>query len=156
MKRNFCLLVTALIAVTIIGCNLATTTAATLTVRSTPSPQPFATATPFAMPPTVTPLIGTILSTALPGVTVPTPLPGSIPPATVPTQTQNAIEWVISQVVIPAWNFVYTLIINGAVALWMYAGDRGGLTAQLCGCVLPTVVIGFLIIRSTLRRIRLI
>ena len=154
MKRIFCLLVIAVI--TSIGCNLATNTAATLTVRPTNTTQFFVTPTPRVFQATTTPILGAILSTALPGVTIPTPFPGSVPPATVTTETQNAIEWVISQVVIPAWNFLYTLIINGAVSLWTYAGDRGGLTAQVCGCLLPVIVGGFLIVRSTLRRIRLI
>lgn len=117
------------------GCNLATTTTLTAT------PPPFA---------TITPLLSDTLATPLPGVVVPTP------PAPIPTESQNAIEWVIAQIVIPAWNFVYTLIINGAVALWVFAGDRGGITAQFCGCVLPAVVIGILVVRSTLRRVRVI
>lgn len=155
MKRTLCLLVIAAIAS--IGCNLATNRAATLAANPTITPAPFATAAPqFQLPPTVTPILGTVLATALPGVAVPTPLPGSFPAETIPAETQNAIEWVISQMVIPAWNFVYTLVINGAVALWIYAGDRGGLTAQLCGCVLPTLVAGVLVARAALRRIRML
>jgi len=154
MKRTLCLLVIAAIAS--IGCNLATNRAATLTANPTSIAVPFVTAPPQVLPPTVTPILGTLLATALPDVIVPTPLPGSFPPSAVSAETQNAIEWVVSQIVIPAWNFVYTLVINGAVALWIYAGDRGGLTAQVCGCVLPTLVAGVLVVRAALRRIRML
>ena len=154
--RTVCAVLLALIFLT--GCNLATDPAATMAAQELLTATPAVTMlfqptlTPFSVVPTLAP---GVIATPLPGV-IATPIPGTVPTPGVPTQTGNAIEWLIVQIIIPAWNFLYTLAISGAASLWTFAGERGGLTAQLCGCLLPIGIIAGLIIRAImLRRIRI-
>ena len=146
--RTACIVLMALIFLT--GCNLATDPAATMAAQQLSTATPAVT---IVFQPTITPFGA--LSTPLPGVLA-TPIPGTVPTPGVPPQAGNAIEWLIVQIIIPAWNFLYTLVISGAASLWTFAGERGGLTAQLCGCLLPIGIVVAMIIRAImLRRIRI-
>lgn len=154
--RTVCAVVIALIFLT--GCNLATDPAATMAAQQQVTATPAVTMifqptiTPFGV--VSTPLPG-VITTPLPGV-IATPIPGTVPTPGVPPQTGNAIEWLIVQIIIPAWNFLYTLVISGVASLWTFAGERGGITAQLCGCLVPILIIAGLILRAImLRRIRI-
>jgi len=175
MKHKLTLLAAA--ALFALGCNLVTHIAATRTASAptgaaTSIPGTFgfqggAVPTLFVVAPSITPLVADgfgaqAAATPFPQIDLTTGLTyvptvvgtPSVPLPVVQPETQGAIEWVIAQIVIPTWNFLYTLVVNGVIALWVYAGDRGGLTAQVCGCLLPIALVGFFLIRSTLRRLR--
>jgi hypothetical protein len=51
--------------------------------------------------------------------------------------SQNAIEVVVNNIIIPTWNFIYTFILEGISTLWLFAGARGGGFAQVGCCVVP-------------------
>ncbi|MEP7293056.1 MAG: hypothetical protein ABI835_14840 [Chloroflexota bacterium] len=53
----------------------------------------------------------------------------------------NAIEAFVNNIIIPAWNFIYTFILEGVGTLWLFAGARGGALAQVFCCVAPGLVI---------------
>lgn len=154
--RTVCAILTALIFLT--GCNLATNPAATMAAQQSVTATPAVTMifqptiTPFGVVPTLQP---GVVATPLPGV-IATPIPGTVPTPGVSPQSGNAIEWLIVQIIIPAWNFLYTLVISGAASLWTFAGERGGLTAQICGCLVPIGIIAAMVVRAImLRRIRI-
>jgi hypothetical protein len=143
------LLLVVLILLT--GCNLSTRASATLSAQSTQA----------VIVPSLTPIVGVIIATPIPGVLLPTQsgvivATPTAPAQTVPPASANAIEWLILQIIIPAWNFLYTLVISGVASLWNFAGSRGGLTAQVCGCIVPITLVVVLIARAIfLRRIRI-
>jgi len=55
--------------------------------------------------------------------------------------SQNAIEAFVNNLIIPAWNFVYTFFLEGLGTLWVFAGARGGAFAQVTCCIGPAVLL---------------
>ncbi len=151
--RQFILIIPLLLLPLLAGCNLESTGAATLTplpptVYVPPTPYRAPTFAPFgAQAVVITPTPGNLL-TPIPAQTViqnPQPSPTS----------QNAIEAFIDNLVIPAWNFLYTFLLEGLATLWVFAGARGGLIAQLACCVAPALlVIGAVLVRFRILRWR--
>ncbi|MFO7323408.1 MAG: hypothetical protein DIU68_016885 [Chloroflexota bacterium] len=142
MRRRVLLLFPLLI-VLVTACNLTAITAPTPTPFPTPVPlgeaqSPgviFVTATPFGdpLPDGITPVPVATLS---PGVTAP---------------TSNAVEWLVQTVVIPAWNFLYDLFFQALGSLWLFAGARGGVFAQVVCCVGPAILLAVAGVRYVLR-----
>ena len=161
------------------ACNLARITAPAPTPYPTPQP-PVADGSAGVFP-SITPLAGNvttqtvfITATPIPGVGAQTVYvtatafgsapgindgvsiavtPGNPALAPAPPST-NVIDSLINNVAIPAWNFLYTLVLNGIASLWDFAGARGGLFAQGLCCLLPAVVTGVLVVRRVVSRRR--
>ena len=71
-----------------------------------------------------------------------TPFPGQIvvqPPTS--QVSQNVIEALVNNLIVPAWNLVYTFFMDGISTLWQFAGARGGGFAQVFCCVGPIVLV---------------
>jgi hypothetical protein len=118
--------------------------------------------------PTATPLPSTPqffsqgFATHTPSALVMTPTPVVIPPATEPQNPTPAatpgqegnegngglVDEIINGFIIPIWNFLLTLTVGTAQALWNATGDRGGVEAQAMCCAFPIVVIALAIGRS--------
>jgi hypothetical protein len=62
--------------------------------------------------------------------------------------SQNAIEAFVDNLIVPIWNFIYTFLLEGLATLWVFAGARGGVFAQVFCCVTPAIV---LVVVLTLR-----
>lgn len=124
MRRHLSILLIVLLA----GCNLDTSVSVTLA----PSPTPFPSPTPLiALTPTPDPAL---LMTPIPAQVLlenPEPAP----------QTETAIDAFVNNILIPAWNFVYTLFLDSLGSLWVFAGARGGIFAQVVCCVAPVIVV---------------
>ena len=71
------------------------------------------------------------------------------PPAT----SQNAIEAFVNNLLVPAWNFLYTFILEGVSTLWLFAGARGGVIAQLFCCIAP-FILGLVVVVLRFRLLR--
>lgn len=168
-----------LLMVLLSACNLAQIAAPTITPY--PTPQPIApdgsTANVF---PSITPLAPAVVTTQTVYITA-TPIPGfgaqtvyvtatpfgsggglsmAVTPGTAnPTlapapPSTNVIDSLINNVAIPAWNFLYTLVLSGIASLWNFAGARGGLFAQGLCCLLPAVILSVLAVRAAISRRR--
>jgi hypothetical protein len=141
------------------GCNLETSGSATLE----PTPTAYIAPTPYRGPTIIAAptLIGgqggfgaqnagatataRNILTPVPAETLlqnPQPSPGS----------QNAIEAFVNNLIIPAWNFLYTFVLEGVSTLWLFAGARGGVFAQFFCCIAP----GVLVVVAVLLRLRII
>jgi hypothetical protein len=171
MRRLF--LLALLIALA--GCNLATSDDSSTPTSFGPLPTTsYVAPTPYIAPPLVNgvPVVPQVITaqpqagaavaqgvilvtvTPVPGQVViavtATPLPGQIviqQPVPSPT-SQNIIEAFVNNLIIPAWNFLYTFFLEGLSTLWLFAGARGGGFAQVFCCIGPIVVIiGALIVR---------
>ncbi len=57
-----------------------------------------------------------------------------------PPTSANAIEAFVNNLIIPAWNFLYTFLLEGISTLWVFAGARGGVVAQLFCCIAPFIL----------------
>ncbi len=152
MRRFFLLILMLLLA----GCNLEATDEALTTPTFEPLPTTsYVAPTPYRVPtlinaPTTLGGDGSVDSFGVQAVGV-TPTPRNIltpVPAQVlienpqPSQTsQNAIEAFVNNLIVPAWNFVYTLISEGLGTMWLFAGARGGVFAQLFCCITPIIVV---------------
>ena len=69
--------------------------------------------------------------------------------------SQNAIEAFVNNLIIPAWNFVYTFVLEGLSTLWLFAGARGGVFAQVFCCVGPAILLtGYVLVRLRVVRWR--
>jgi hypothetical protein len=79
-------------------------------------------------------------------IVIPEPQPGE--------QTENIVEALINRVLIPAWNFIYTFITGSIIALWDFAGLRGGLSAQIIFCLIPAIVVTMGVLWRVFRRAR--
>lgn len=102
----------------------------------------FVTATPFGNP------VGGAVDT---GVNVSVDVDTGLPP-----DSNNAAEWMINRVIIPAWNFVYSFGFSVVGSLWTVAGVQGGWFAQALCCILPSIlVIAFIVRRLLFGRVRL-
>lgn len=90
---------------------------------------------------------GVVPTTAPQNLLTPVPAQTLIQNPQPPATSQNAIEAFINNLIIPIWNFVYTFILEGVSTLWLFAGARGGVVAQLVCCIVPFIVavIGVLI-----------
>jgi hypothetical protein len=55
--------------------------------------------------------------------------------------SQNAIEAFVNNLIVPVWNFVYTFFLEGLSTLWLFAGARGGVFAQVFCCITPAIVL---------------
>lgn len=73
-------------------------------------------------------------------------------PAPSPT-SQNAIEIVVNNIIIPAWNFIYTFFLEGIGTLWLFAGARGGAFAQV-GCCIAPFFVALIVIAMRFRLLR--
>jgi hypothetical protein len=101
-----------------------------------------------------------VTATPLPGQVViavtATPVPGQIvvqQPAAPPST--NVIDTLVNNLIIPAWNLVYTFFLDGLSTLWLFAGARGGGFAQVFCCIAPAVLaVGALALRFRLIRWR--
>lgn len=145
------------------GCNLETSGS------FTPTPEPLPTTsyvppTPYRGPTQIvapTLIGGQGAGAQVVGVTVEpgrvvTPIPGQTIAQPVPSPaSENAIEAFVNNILIPAWNFVYTFFLEGLSTLWLFAGTRGGAFAQVFCCIVPIVlVIGVVAVRFRLVRWR--
>jgi hypothetical protein len=95
-------------------------------------------------------------ATAIPRGNVLTPVPAEVlieNPEPSPT-SQNAIEAFINNLIVPAWNFTYTLVSEGLGTMWLFAGARGGIFAQVFCCIAP-IILGIGIVLYRLRIVRL-
>ncbi|MFN8450486.1 MAG: hypothetical protein U0521_18350 [Anaerolineae bacterium] len=152
-----------LILLLLAGCNLETSGVAT------PSPQPtiYVAPTPYRGPtaivaPTLITQQGqsgqgvgvqSLVVTATPrNLLTPVPVQTLIANPQPPPTSQNFIEVLINNVAIPAWNILYTFLSEGLVTMWVFAGARGGVLAQVVCCLAPTV----LVVGLVLRRLRVI
>jgi hypothetical protein len=123
-----CLLLTLVIMA---ACNLQPISAPTPTPYPTPFPVNaagtqviYVTATPFALS------------------------PGSNAPAgSIPAQSNDVANWILNNVIVPAWNFLYEIGFSLVATLWAYAGERGGLMAQVGCCILPAALTVVWVIR---------
>jgi hypothetical protein len=157
-----------LFLVLLAGCNLETSESVTPTFEPLPTtsyvaPTPYRAPTLLTAPTLVggqgalgaqnvgaTPVIGATPT----GRNILTPVPAEIlleNPQPSPG-SQNAIEAFVNNLVIPAWNFVYTFVLEGVGTLWLFAGARGGVFAQVFCCVGPGVVV----VVAVLLRLRII
>lgn len=101
--------------------------------------------------------VNIVTATPLAGVLVPTPAPvagGAQAAPGTPATATNAADWFIGNVVIPAWNFVYSFAIQMLTSLFDYAGARGGILAQGACCVGPILLTLFIGGRTILARVR--
>ena len=99
---------------------------------------------------------GDINATAIPRGNVLTPVPAEVlieNPQPSPT-SQNAIEAFINNLIVPAWNFTYTLVSEGLTTMWLFAGARGGIFAQVFCCISP-ILLGIVVVLYRLRVVRL-
>ncbi len=115
----------------------------------TPTPLPPPPTRPIATPIFPTPIVPTSsFATPIPTVNpdLPTPRPAD--------QTENIVEALINRVIIPLWNFVYTLLTGTVVALWDFAGVRGGLMAQFIFCMIPGIIVVMGVLWRVFRRAR--
>jgi PAB1-binding protein PBP1 len=100
-------------------------------------------------------------------VIVITPTPVVIAPATdTQNPTPNAdqdesegggglVSEIIDGFIIPIWNFLLTLTVGTAQALWKATGERGGIEAQAMCCAFPAILLVLAIGRSvTMQRRR--
>lgn len=144
MRRLLLLLLVILLA----ACNLDAPGGDTVGLQPTVSRPTYIAPTPYIAP-TQVPQGGFSVQTAgtpVPGVTVTldplrilTPVPAQTliqNPQPSPT-SQNVIEIIVNNIFIPAWNFIYTFILEGIGTLWLFAGARGGTLAQVGCCVAP-------------------
>jgi hypothetical protein len=107
----------------------------------------------------VTATPGAIQVTATPfGVVVnPTPVSGSVQTSpALPSSSGNAVDWLINAVILPAWNFLYTLFMRSVGSLFDFAGARGGVFAQVLCCIVPIVIAAVLLARYFMRGRQLI
>ncbi len=128
---------------------LAVDGAAVQTVYITATPIPgaaaqtvYVTATPFGL-------------NASTGITIAITV-GAPNTALAPTPASTSvIDSIINNLLIPAWNFLYTLVLSGLASLWGVAGARGGVVAQGFCCLIPGVIVAVMVIRlAFLRRPR--
>ncbi len=72
-----------------------------------------------------------------------TPFPGQIvvQPPVASQVSQNVIEALVNNLIVPAWNLIYTFFMDGISTLWLFAGARGGGFAQIACCIGPIVVV---------------
>lgn len=134
------------------ACNLVVTNAPEQAAFATPQPigdgqaqvqVNVVTATPPAVLPTVTPAggVGQVIPvTVAPGT-------GTVQPAPAAPTTSNAVDWLITMVLVPAWNFLYTLFMRSVGTLFDFAGARGGVFAQVLCCIVPFIVALVLAVR---------
>ena len=158
-------LLLSLVLISLAGCNLEASSSVTPTFAPLPTtsyvpPPPYRGPTQIVAPT----LMGgqgalgaqVAVATSEPGRVV-TPVPGQTiiqPP--IPSQTsQNAIEAFVNNLLIPAWNFVYTFFLEGLSTLWLFAGARGGAFAQITCCIAPAIIaIGVVALRLRIIRWR--
>ena len=175
MKNPRLLLLLLGFAMLLLACNLA---------RQVPSAalQPSATpggsrATSAPLRPSITPLFGGSVATAVPGSnsslgaqTAGTPVLGvtlgvTLPPGTartpgtvtvqIPTgQIGDFLGYVTQNIVLPVINLAVGMIASSATYLWQLAAQRGGWIAQVGCCIAPIVVIVIYILRGGRRRRR--
>jgi hypothetical protein len=178
MRRFFVLILILITA----GCNLETSDGTTLPPTPTFGPLPttsYVAPTPYRVPTLInapTAIGGGVTdaqsagvtnaqganaqvvgaATAIPRGNVLTPVPAEVlieNPQPSPT-SQNAIEAFINNLIVPAWNFVYTFVSQGLGTMWAFAGARGGIFAQVFCCIAPIIVAG-VIVAFRLRILRL-
>lgn len=151
--RSTLLILMAFVLLILAGCNL-DAPGGNLPATPLEPPQPlrptFVAPTPYIAP-TLIPQQGFgPLTVATSGI-VPTSAPRNLL-TPVPAQTllenpqpsppqANAIEAFVNNIIIPAWNFIYTFILEGVGTLWLFAGARGGVLAQVFCCVAPGLVV---------------
>jgi hypothetical protein len=169
MRRFFVLISLFILA----GCNLEATDESSTLTPPTFEPLPttsYVAPTPYRVPTLInapTAIGGGVTDAQSAGVTgaqvvVVTPTPRNIltpVPAEVlienpePSPTsQNAIEAFINNLIVPAWNFIYTLVSEGLSTMWQFAGARGGVFAQVFCCITPIIIV----VIAVLFRLRII
>lgn len=120
------------------------TTAQTVYITATPIPGAavqtvYVTATPFGLS------SGSGISIVV--------TPGTVNPTLAPPPTSTSvIDSIINNLLIPVWNFLYTLVLSGAASLWNIAGERGGVFAQALCCLIPGVIVTVVVVRLALLR----
>ncbi len=149
------LLLFILLIVALAGCNLDNSNTTIEILEASPTP---------LIVPTLPAPFGPLDAQSVSGATVTpgdallvTPVPlGTLVEAPEPSPvTQNAIEVFVNNILIPIWNFLYTLVVDGLVSLWVFAGARGGWFAQIFCCIAPGVVAVIVVLaRIRLRRRR--
>jgi|GEM_PF-1519395 len=162
MRQHFLLLLVLMLA----GCNLDAPGGRTVALEPTSFRPSYIAPTPYIAPTSVpqggfsgqavgTPILG--ITPTLDPLRILTPVPAQSlieNPAPSPT-SQNAIEVIVNNIIVPAWNFIYTFVLEGIGTLWLFAGARGGTFAQVGCCVVPFfVVIVVLALRFRLLRWR--
>ncbi|MBI1260077.1 MAG: hypothetical protein GC204_21625 [Chloroflexi bacterium] len=80
--------------------------------------------------------------TATPGnILTPVPAESLIQNPAPSLNSQNAIEAFVNNLVVPVWNFIYTFFLEGMSTLWLFAGARGGIFAQIFCCIAPAIAL---------------
>ena len=105
---------------------------------SAPTPTPYPTPQPLDVTPA-----GTL-------VIYVTATPFGVPSGSdsgIPEQSGDVANWLMNNVIVPAWNFLYEIGFSMVGTLWTYAGDRGGLIAQLGCCILPAALTVIALVR---------
>jgi hypothetical protein len=144
------LLVALMLILSIFACNLAPT-APTPTPFPTPLPQGDVSGGPIIVVGTPAPGAGTpIIVVGTPG---PTPLiiVGTLPPGgrvVTPTTSTTTANWLVDNVLVPAFNFLYTLFMQSVGVLWSFAGLQGGVFTQFLCCIVPGILVVVLAVRS--------
>lgn len=149
MRRNSLSLM-LLLALMLVGCNLDAPGGNLPPAPLEPTRPTFIAPTPYIAP-TLIPQQGFSRQTVATPLVALTPSPGNLL-TPVPAQTliqnpnpspnsQNAIEAFVNNLLVPVWNFFYTFILEGLSTLWLFAGARGGVIAQVFCCVAPLIVV---------------
>ncbi len=161
MRKYGSLLLLAGLALLMLACNLGQRIpAATLQPTSVPAG---VRATPRVIP-SITPLFGGSVATAVPGgatpvfgaqtggtlgVTLaPRSTPGSVT-VTIPTgQIGNFLSYVVNNIILPIANIAINMIGSSATYLWQMAGAQGGWIGQVGCCIVPLVVLLVVVVRG--------
>lgn len=147
------------------GCNLETSGSVTPTFEPIPTTS-YVPPTPYRAPTLITAptLVGGQSSFGAQSVVVtptarnlltPVPEQALLQNPQPPPASQNAIEAFVNNLIVPAWNFLYTFVLEGVSTLWLFAGARGGAFAQFFCCIGPAVlVVGVVLVRLRIIRWR--
>jgi hypothetical protein len=107
---------------------------------TTPQPTIIANATPIsALPQVVTP-----------GQPIPTVV--VVPNPEFEQRSEDIITALLNRLIIPVFNFLFTLVVSTTVSLWEAAGFRGGFTAQVLCCLVPGFIGMLWFLRYLFRR----
>jgi len=148
----------AAVGILIVGCTLEsaeplpTMTAIgplpTFSTRIAPgNPTPFATGQPIIVSATPIPGVVQAVTPAEPGPTVVV-----VPNPEFEQRSEDIVTALLNRLIIPVFNFLFTLVVSTTVSLWEAAGFRGGFTAQVICCLVPGFIGMLWFLRYIFRR----
>jgi hypothetical protein len=174
MKNRRLLLILLGFSMLLLACNLGRQVPSSVALQPTATPGG-SRATSIPLLPSITPLFGGSVATAVPGSsssigaqTVGTPglgvtlgvtlapgvvrTPGTVT-VSIPTgQITDFLGYVVQNIILPVLNLAVGMVASSATYLWQLAAQRGGWIAQVGCCIAPIVVIVLYLLRGGRRR----